>query len=101
MATAIAKHAGARYVVTTDVNPYRLELAKNMGATMALNVKEKSIAQAQKELGMREGFDVGLEMSGNRQAFREMLDNMCHGGEHCDVGHSESRPRHRLEQGHF
>jgi threonine 3-dehydrogenase len=80
MATAIAKHAGARYVVTTDLNPYRLELAKQMGATVALNVKEKSIAQTQKELGMKEGFDIGLEMSGSGEAFREMLANMCHGG---------------------
>ena len=66
MATAIAKHAGARYIVTTDMNPYRLELAKKMGATVALNIKEKSIAEVQKELGMKEGFDVGLEMSGSR-----------------------------------
>ena len=80
MATAIAKHAGARYVVTTDMNPYRLELAKKMGATVALNIQEKSIAQAQKELEMKEGFDIGLEMSGSGEAFREMLANMCHGG---------------------
>ncbi len=80
MATAIARHAGARYVVTTDLNPYRLELAKKMGATVALNVREKSIAQVQADLGMKEGFDVGLEMSGNGQAFRDMLANMCHGG---------------------
>lgn len=86
MATAIAKHAGARYVVTTDLNPYRLALAKKMGATVALNVKEKSIAQAQKELGMKEGFDVGLEMSGNGEAFREMLANMCHGGKIALLG---------------
>lgn len=86
MATAIAKHAGARYVVTTDVNPYRLELAKKMGATVALNVKEKSIAQVQKELGMKEGFDVGLEMSGNPQAFRDMIDNMCHGAKIAMLG---------------
>lgn len=86
MATAIAKHAGARYVVTTDLNPYRLELAKKMGATVALNVKEKSIAQVQKELGMKEGFDVGLEMSGSGEAFREMLANMCHGGKIALLG---------------
>lgn len=86
MATAVAKHAGARYVVTTDVNSYRLELAKKMGATIALNVKEKSIADAQKKLGMKEGFDVGLEMSGNPQAFRDMLDNMCHGGKIALLG---------------
>ncbi|MBM3130484.1 MAG: L-threonine 3-dehydrogenase [Chloroflexi bacterium] len=86
MATAIAKHAGARFVVTTDLNPYRLELAKKLGATIALNVKEKTIAHAQKELGMKEGFDVGLEMSGNGEAFREMLANMCHGGKIALLG---------------
>jgi threonine 3-dehydrogenase len=86
MATAVAKHAGARYIVTTDVNPYRLELAKKMGATIALNVKEKRIADSQKELGMKEGFDVGLEMSGNPQAFQEMLNNMCHGAKIAMLG---------------
>jgi threonine 3-dehydrogenase len=80
LATAIVKHAGARYVVTTDLNPYRLELAKKMGATVALNIKEKALAHVQKELGMKEGFDIGLEMSGNGEAFRDMLANMCHGG---------------------
>ena len=86
MATAIAKHAGARYGVTTDVNEYRLDLAKKMGATVALNVKEKSIPQVQKDLGMKEGFDVGLEMSGNGQAFKDMIDNMCHGGKIAMLG---------------
>jgi hypothetical protein len=86
MATAVAKHAGARYVVTTDMNPYRLELAKKMGATVALDVREKSIAQIQKELGMKEGFDVGLEMSGSGQAFRDMIANMCHGGKLALLG---------------
>jgi len=86
MATAIARHAGARYVVTTDINPYRLELAKRMGATVALNVKEKSIAAVQQELGMKEGFDVGLEMSGSGAAFQEMLANMCHGGKLAVLG---------------
>jgi threonine 3-dehydrogenase len=86
MATAIVKHAGARFVVTTDVNPYRLELAKKMGATVALNVKEKSVREIQKEIGMKEGFDIGLEMSGNPTAFREMLDNMCHGGKIALLG---------------
>jgi threonine 3-dehydrogenase len=79
MATAIVRHAGARYVVTTDLNPYRLELAKEMGATVALDVREGSIAEVQRELGMKEGFDVGLEMSGSGEAFRDMLANMCHG----------------------
>lgn len=80
MAAGIARHVGARYVVVTDVNPYRLELARKMGATMAVNPREKTLAQAQKELGMKEGFDVGMEMSGNADAFREMLASMCHGG---------------------
>jgi len=86
MATAVAKKAGARYVVTTDMNPYRLELATKMGATVALDVREKSIAQVQKELGMKEGFDVGLEMSGSGAALRDMLANMCHGGKIALLG---------------
>lgn len=86
MATAIARHAGARYIVTTDMNPYRLDLARKMGATVALNVKEKSLAQVRQELGMKEGFDVGLEMSGNGDAFRDMLSNMCHGGKIAMLG---------------
>jgi threonine 3-dehydrogenase len=80
IATAIARHAGARYVVTTDVNPYRLELARRMGATLAVDVSKASLADVQKELGMKEGFDVGLEMSGNGAAFKDMLANMSHGG---------------------
>ena len=86
MATAVARHAGARYVVTTDLNPYRLALAKKMGATLAVNVKEKSIAKVQQELGMKEGFDVGLEMSGSGAAFRDMIANMCHGGKVALLG---------------
>ncbi|QWV93392.1 L-threonine 3-dehydrogenase [Geomonas oryzisoli] len=86
MATAIARHAGARYIVTTDMNPYRLELAKKMGATVALNVKERTLADVRKELGMKEGFDVGLEMSGNGNAFKEMIANMCHGGKIAMLG---------------
>ncbi|WP_136515213.1 L-threonine 3-dehydrogenase [Geomonas edaphica] len=86
MATAIARHAGARHIVTTDMNPYRLDLAKKMGASVALNVKERTLADARKELGMKEGFDVGLEMSGNGSAFKEMLDNMCHGGKIAMLG---------------
>jgi threonine 3-dehydrogenase len=86
MATSIAKHAGARYIVTTDMNPYRLKLAKEMGATVALNIREKSISEVQKELGMKEGFDVGLEMSGSGAAFRDMLANMCHGGKIALLG---------------
>jgi threonine 3-dehydrogenase len=86
MATAIVRHAGARYVVTTDLNPYRLDLAKRMGATVALDVRERSIADVQKELGMKEGFDVGLEMSGSAEAFRDMLGNMCHGAKIAMLG---------------
>lgn len=86
MAVAIAKHAGARHVVITDINPYRLDLAKKMGATLAVNVKEQSIADAQKQLGMKEGFDVGLEMSGNPSAFRDLIHNMAHGGKIALLG---------------
>ncbi len=86
MAAAVAKHAGARYVVVTDVNDYRLDLASKMGATSTLNVRERRIAEVQSELRLEEGFDVGLEMSGNPQAFQEMLDNMCHGGKIAILG---------------
>ncbi len=86
MATAIVKHAGARYVVVTDVNPYRLELAKRMGATLTLDVRQESVEQAQKTLGMKEGFDVGLEMSGSPEALHSMLTNMCHGGKVALLG---------------
>ena len=86
MAAAIARHAGARYTVITDINPYRLALAEKMGVTRAVNVSETRIADVQKELGMCEGFDVGLEMSGNADAFRELLSNMCHGGKIAMLG---------------
>ncbi len=86
MAVAIAKHAGARYVVVTDVNPYRLELAKKMGATMALDVRTERVEKAQQKLGMKEGFDVGMEMSGNPAALNTMLSNMCHGGKIALLG---------------
>ncbi len=86
MSAAVAKHAGARYVVITDVNPYRLELAKKVGVTRAVDVSKQSLADVQKELGMKEGFDVGLEMSGNPAAFREMLANMSHGGKIAMLG---------------
>jgi len=80
MAAAVAKYAGARHVVITDVNPYRLDLARRMGIINAVNTKEETLTQVMKKLGMREGFDVGLEMSGNIQAFQGMLSAMCHGG---------------------
>ncbi len=86
MAAAIAKHAGARHVVVTDVNPSRLELAERMGATRVVNVKEEKLPDVQKELRMTEGFDVGMEMSGNPAAFRDLLDNMCHGGKIALLG---------------
>lgn len=80
MAAAVVRHAGARFVVQTDVNPWRLQLARKMGVTMAVNPRETELKDVQKELGMKEGFDVGLEMSGNGSAFRDMLANMSHGG---------------------
>ncbi len=86
MACAVVRHAGARHVVITDVNPYRLALAKKMGATVALDVREKTIKQVQKDLGMSEGFDVGLEMSGNADGFRDMLASMAHGGRIAMLG---------------
>src|SRR5438874_3406729 len=86
MAAAVVRHAGARYVVITDLNDYRLELAKKVGVDLAVNVREMSIADAQKKLGMKEGFDVGLEMSGNASAFRDMLHNMAHGGRIAILG---------------
>jgi len=86
MAAAVVRHAGARYVVVTDVNPWRLELARRMGATLAVDVRTTTLADVQKQLGMREGFDVGLEMSGSPAAFRDMLANMCHGGKIAMLG---------------
>src|SRR5688572_8052158 len=86
MAAAIVRHAGARYVVITDVNDYRLELARQVKVDLALNVTQTSIADAQKTLRMKEGFDVGLEMSGNASAFRDMLHNMAHGGRIAMLG---------------
>src|SRR5712671_1054647 len=86
MGAAVARHAGARYVVITDVNLYRLELARKLGVTLAVNAKERPLKDVQKELGMHEGFDVGLEMSGNATAFRDMLANMAHGGKIAMLG---------------
>ncbi len=86
MAAAVALHAGARHVVITDLNPYRLDLARKLGVTMAIDPREKSLPDAQKELGMSEGFDVGLEMSGNASAFRDMIANMSHGGRIAMLG---------------
>lgn len=86
MATAIAKHIGARHVVISDVNDYRLDLARQMGATRAVNVQRESLADVMKELGIVEGFDVGLEMSGNPHAFGEMVHLMNHGGKIAALG---------------
>ncbi len=80
MAAAICKHAGARYVVITDMNPYRLELAKKLGVTRAVDISKEKLSDIVKELGMREGFDVGLEMSGSPKALNDMVDVMFHGG---------------------
>jgi threonine 3-dehydrogenase len=86
MAAAVVRHAGARYVVITDVNPYRLELAGKMGVTLAVNPRERTLKEVQKELGMHEGFDVGLEMSGNASAFHDMLANVSHGAKIAMLG---------------
>ncbi len=80
MATAVVRHAGARYVVVTDLNPYRLDLARKMGATLAVDPRATPLREVQKQLGMKEGFDVGLEMSGSGAALDDMFANMCHGG---------------------
>ncbi|MEM9690596.1 MAG: L-threonine 3-dehydrogenase, partial [Pseudomonadota bacterium] len=86
MAVAIARHAGARHIVITDVNDYRLDLARSMGASRAINVTRESLDDTMNELGMEEGFDVGLEMSGNPQAFNDMLRTMHHGGSVAILG---------------
>ncbi|MBJ2130161.1 L-threonine 3-dehydrogenase [Alteromonas sp. IB21] len=86
MAAAVAKHVGARHVVVTDINPYRLELAKKMGATRAVDVSKEDLKDVMNDLGMTEGFDVGLEMSGVPAAFRDMLNKMNHGGKIAMLG---------------
>ncbi len=86
MAIPVVRHAGARHIVITDMNPFRLELARKMGATLAVNPTEMPIAEVQKQLGMLEGFDVGLEMSGNGEALRDMVANMSHGGKIAILG---------------
>jgi threonine 3-dehydrogenase len=86
MAIPVVRHAGARHVVITDLNPFRLELARKMGATLAINPNEVALPAVQKQLGMTEGFDVGLEMSGNPQALRDMVANMSHGGKIAVLG---------------
>ena len=86
MAASVARHAGARYIVITDLNPYRLELAKSAGVTMAIDPSNLSLKHVMDELGMKEGFDVGLEMSGNPEALNSMLAAMCHGGKIAILG---------------
>jgi len=86
MAAAIARHAGARFVIITDVNDYRLDLARKMGVTEAVNIARDSLPDVMGRLGMKEGFDVGLEMSGNPSAFRSMIDAMAHGGKIALLG---------------
>ncbi len=80
MAAAVVRHAGARHVVVTDVNPRRLVLAERVGVTRTVDVREERLTDIQRELGMDEGFDIGLEMSGSSEAIRDMLTQMCHGG---------------------
>jgi len=86
MAIPVVRHAGARHIVITDVNPFRLDLARKMGATLAINPNETPLGEVQKQLNMAEGFDVGLEMSGNAQALREMISNLSHGGKIAILG---------------
>jgi len=86
MAAGVVQHAGARFTVITDVNPYRLDLARKMGVTMAVNVHEAKLDAVQRQLGMTEGFDVGLEMSGNPAGFRDMIANMSHGAKIAMLG---------------
>ena len=86
MAAAVCRHAGARHVVITDINPKRLELARTLGATRTVDVSCETLDVVQRELGMVEGFDVGLEMSGNPSGFKDLLANMCHGGKIAILG---------------
>ena len=86
MAAIVARHAGARYIVITDVSDYRLQLARSVGLTLAVDVSRTRISDAMAQLGMREGFDVGLEMSGRSSALQEMLANMAHGGKIAMLG---------------
>lgn len=86
MAAAIARHAGARQVVVSDVNPYRLQLAKTVGATRVVDVTREKISDIQQELGMKEGFDVAMEMSGNPAALDSILENVCHGAKIALLG---------------
>lgn len=86
MAASIARHSGARHIVVTDINPYRLALAEKAGATVTVDVRKRQLEDVQAELGMKEGFDVAMEMSGNPAALNAILDNMCHGGKIALLG---------------
>lgn len=86
MAAAVCRHAGARHIVVTDLNPYRLELAKKLGASRVVDVRNEKLPDVQKSLKMAEGFDIGLEMSGNDRAFSDMIANMAHGGRIAMLG---------------
>jgi threonine 3-dehydrogenase len=86
MAAAVVRHAGARHVVVTDLNHYRLDLARQLGATLAVDPRERDLKDVQRELGMTEGFDIGLEMSGSPEALRAMISNMAHGGRVAILG---------------
>jgi len=101
MAAAVVRHAGARHVVITDVNEHRLDLARRMNVTRAVDVTREAIADVQRELGMEEGFDVGLEMSGSADALRGMIANMAHGGRIALLGIPARRIRDRLESRRF
>ena len=101
MATAIARHVGARFVVVTDINDYRLELAAKMGATRTVNAARDNLDDVMADLGMLEGFDVGLEMSGSTAAFQDMLRTMNHGGRVAILGIPPEEGAHRLEPRHL
>ncbi len=90
MAAAVCRHAGARHVVVTDVNPWRLKLAEKLGANHTVDVRTENLADVQQDMNMHEGFDIGLEMSGNASAFNSMIENMCHGGKIAMLGIQQS-----------
>ena len=98
MAAAISRHVGARHVVITDMNDYRLDLAKKMGATRTVNVAKENLTDVMKEIGMKEGFDVGLEMSGSQPGFNNMIDNMKNGGKIALLGLQRADARTNWEK---
>jgi threonine 3-dehydrogenase len=98
MATAIVRYAGARHVVVTDLNPYRRELAKRMGATLTIDPRERDLEEVQRGLGMTEGFDIALEMSGSAEALDASIRNMAHGGRIAVLGIPSGNTRIDLER---